>query len=86
MSDVKILETPKFTRSIIQDNRTDGYWLETFMADPNDKAAGLIGYRCLPIHLHSILTSPSFGLTTGDISIFDNPVNGGPTNPSGGSD
>lgn len=38
------LPTPKFTKSVVQDNRTDGYWIETFWVDPNDKVPGLIGY------------------------------------------
>ncbi|KAG0639094.1 hypothetical protein HOY80DRAFT_964884 [Tuber brumale] len=53
--------TPQFSRSIVQKTRTDGYWVETFWVDPADKAPGLIGY----------------GLTTGNISLFDNPINTG---------
>lgn len=39
-----VLPTPKFTKTVVQDNRTDGYWIETFWVDPNDKVPGLIGY------------------------------------------
>ncbi|KAI5847392.1 hypothetical protein DFP73DRAFT_630662 [Morchella snyderi] len=68
MSCTKTLPVPTFEKSIVQHHRTDGYWIETYWVDPDDKVPGLIGY----------------GLGVGDICIFDNPLNGGPKEDDGG--
>ncbi len=36
--------SPKFEKAVIQSQREDGYWVEPFKLDPNDKAPGLIAY------------------------------------------
>ncbi|KAI5779967.1 hypothetical protein DFH27DRAFT_657220 [Peziza echinospora] len=57
------IPTPKFDLSVIQAERTDGYWVETFFIDRKDKFPSLIAY----------------GLVTGEICVFDNPRNTHPT-------
>lgn len=49
------LPTPAFTKSVVQDDRTDGYWIETFWVDPRDKVPGLIGYACYPHAFSTVL-------------------------------
>lgn len=81
------LPTPAFTKSVVQDDRTDGYWIETFWVDPRDKVPGLIGYACYPHAFSTVLIWELFfsryGLASGDICVFDNPINGGPKAPDG---
>ena len=35
---------PRFQQDVVQSKRKDGYWVETFKIDPEDKVAGLIAY------------------------------------------
>ncbi|PWW77858.1 hypothetical protein C7212DRAFT_342494 [Tuber magnatum] len=69
----KPVETPQFSKSIVQSTRTDGYWVETFWVDPIDKAPGLIGYTPL-----SLLLSPLVETNVHKVEIFithvDSPV------------
>ncbi|KAL8824197.1 MAG: hypothetical protein Q9191_005229 [Dirinaria sp. TL-2023a] len=50
---------PIFHRSIVEEHREDGYWIESFTLDPHDKFPGLIAY----------------GLDRGEVKFFDNPGN-----------
>ena len=38
---------PKFRCSIVDEHREDGYWIESFKLDPDDKAPSLIAYVCM---------------------------------------
>ena len=73
----KPVPTPQFSKSIIQNTMTDGYCVETFWVDPNDKAPGLIGYSFVFFLLSLLirLTYIRYGLKNGNISLFDNPIN-----------
>lgn len=77
------LPTPKFTKSVVENNRIDGYWLETFWVDKADKYPGLIGYvpamyLFLLVVFDTNLESSRYGIETGDLYIFDNPKNKDP--------
>lgn len=41
------MAAPHFKKDVVQSKRKDGYWVETFRLDPNDKVAGLIAYETL---------------------------------------
>jgi aldos-2-ulose dehydratase len=36
------VQVPSFSSSIIENNRTDGYWVETFHFDDKDRVPGII--------------------------------------------
>lgn len=38
----KTVSIPSFSRTVIEDKRTDGYWIEAFHFSKDDKAPGLI--------------------------------------------
>ncbi|KAI1097945.1 hypothetical protein F4804DRAFT_326094 [Jackrogersella minutella] len=60
---------PSFKPSTLQE-RTDGYWIETFHFSKNDKAPGLI----------------ASGLNSGNVQFLDNPVNAAERYNNGDSD
>lgn len=43
--------TPVFDSEVIDSDRTDGYWVETFLFDNNDKVPGVITYEPIPSRL-----------------------------------